>query len=177
MNKIRLIIACLILDGCIENQFRSFKTPNGLVEIESPVTLVSTDLPLPADAKEKIESLTFYSGSLSDNFVILLNEVTYKSHVDIPLEAAARGGIRQLKQNKDVSAFSYTQDSTRVSGYPAILLKGSYNSQHTIQRGFLAEVIKNGRSTYSVMVIFDRTKSSQLVIAEKVIRSIKVKTN
>lgn len=177
MNKISLIIACLVLGGCTKNAFKSFKAPGGQIEIETPVTLTSTDLPLPAAAKEKMESLIFYSGAMKDNFVILLNEVRYKPHVNIPLEAAARGGIRQLKQNKDVSDFNYTQDSTLISGYPAILLKGSYNSQNTIQRGFLAEVIKNGTSTFSVMVIYDRTKPEQLETAEKVIRSIKVKTN
>ena len=171
------MIACLVLGSCTKNEFKSFKAPDGQVEIETPVTLVSTELPLPADAKEKMESLIFYSGSMNDNFVILLNEVRYKPHVNIPLEAAASGGIRQLKQNRDVSDFSYTQNSTLVSGYPAILLKGSYNSQHTIQRGFLAKVIKNDASTFSVMVIYDRSKSDQLETAEKVIRSVKVKTN
>lgn len=173
----RLIFTCLMLAGCVDNQFKSFRAPHGQIEIEAPVHLVSMDLPLPADAKEKMESLIFYSGSINDNFVVLLNEVKYKADVNIPLEAAARGGIRQLKQNKDVSDFSYTQDSMQVSGYPAILLKGSYHSQHTIQRGFLAEVIKNGASTFSVMVVYDKNKADQQEAAEKVIRSIKVKTN
>ncbi|MRG46205.1 hypothetical protein GFS24_13870 [Chitinophaga sp. SYP-B3965] len=165
--------------GCqpAKNEFNSFSAPGGLLEIQTPVTLVSTNLPLPADAKEKMESLIFYSGSMDDNFVILLNEVKYKDYVNIPLEVAARSGIRHLKQNGDVSDFNFTQDSTIVSGYPAILLKGSYNSQNTIQRGFLAEVIKNGIATFSVMVIYDRSKEGQEECADKVIRSIKVKTN
>lgn len=171
------MIACLLLGACTKNEFKSFKAPDGQVEIETPVTMVRTELPIPAVAKEQMESLIFYSGSINDNFVILLNEVRYKPDVNIPLEAAARSGIRQLKQNKDVSDFSYAQDSTLVSGYPAILLKGSYTSQHSIQRGFLAEVIKNEASTFSVMVIYERTKSDQLEMAEKVIRSIKVETN
>jgi len=177
MNMIRLIIACLLFSSCSDSKVKSFSVPNGRIEIETPVNLVSTDLPIPEDAKEKMESLIFYSGSMNDNFVILLNEVRYKPYVNIPLEATARGGIRQLKQNSDVSDFNYTQDSTRNSGYPAILLKGSYNSRHTIQRGFIAEVIRNDASTFSVMVVYDRTKADQLETAEKVIRSIKVKTN
>lgn len=142
------------------------------LSVESPVKLTKGDLPVPENIKQFISKMEVYDYTSEKGFKILVNSIEYKPEIgSTSLEGAANGSVNEVKSQKGVTDFEYTEEAAVKSDIPGFIQKGSYN-----QNGVEIEFINAGYATqfhiWQVLVMFGKNDQTGRIAAERVIESI-----
>lgn len=169
--------------------FRSEKTDEGILDqkwvretygdyglsVETPVKLTKGDLPVPENIKQFISKMEVYNYMSEKGFRILINSIEYKPEIgSTSLEGAANGSVNEVKSQKGVTDFVYTEEAAVKSDIPGFIQKGTYK-----QSGIELEFINSGFATqfhiWQVLVMFESNDEIGRQAAERVIESVEIR--
>jgi hypothetical protein len=142
--------------------------------VETPVKLTKSDLPIPPDLRQLIDKMDTYSCMTTKGFKIMINSVKYNPAVgSTNLQGAANGYMNEVKMQKGVTDFNYTEEYITKGDIPGFLQKGTFKkdgmSLEFINAGFASGLI-----LWQVFVGFQTDDEVGRIASKKVIESIEI---
>lgn len=143
--------------------------------VETPSKLTKGNLKLPDNVKEFIEKMDSYESTSKKGMRIAINCIKYTPAVgQLSLQGAADGSINEVKKQKGVTNFDYTEDKISKNNIPGFIQKGTYQ-----QNGFDIEFINTfytkELTAWQVMVLYQIDDKVGRKAAERIIESIEIK--
>jgi hypothetical protein len=143
--------------------------------VETPVQLTKGDLPMTDDVKQFVDKMEVYNYMSAKGFKILINSIRYKPAVGtVDLQGAANGSINEVKGQKGVTDFDYTENAFKKNDIPGFIQNGTYK-----QNGTIIEFINTGFSDdltlWQVCVVFQADDEVGRTASKRVIESIEIR--
>lgn len=145
--------------------------------VTTPIKMTKSDLPIPDNVRQVIEQMDIYDHMSEKGFKIMISSVKYNSSIgQINLQGAADGSISEMKLEKGVSDFNYTEENVQHKNISGFKQKGTYN-----QNGIVVEFINMGFSKglifWQVFVAYQIDDEVGRIAAKRVIDSIVINEN
>jgi len=147
------------------------------LSLETPVQMTKTDLNLPDNVKALIEHMDSYTYNTEKGFKVYLNSAKYKPIIgEGSLEGAAEGSVTEMKNQKGVTNFVYTQEWTNMGDIPGFIQRGSFE-QDGVKINFINEGFVRGLYMWHIMVGYQANDGVGKMAAERVIASVEINTD
>ncbi len=146
------------------------------LSIETPWELrPSQSPPLQQNVENVIERMeTFGNNDKSDDFVINVNTIKYKTELgEVNVYGGASGAINGLKNTPGVSNFTYTQDEHSIGDLPGYILRGNYLHQG-VEIEFVSIISGKDLVAWQVMLMGRKKDDVFREMAERIIQSIQI---
>jgi hypothetical protein len=142
--------------------------------VETPVIMTEAELPIPDNVMSVIEKYEAYNYNSAKGFKVLINSIKYKPVVgELSLQGAANGSVNEMKMQKGVSGFDYTEASYSKGDIPGFIQKGTYK-QDGIEIEFINTGFMKGLILWQVFVAYQSDDEVGRIAAQKVIDSIEI---
>lgn len=142
------------------------------LSVETPSKMVEEVIPLDDEVLEYIDVMDNFDYSKGWGFKVLVSSIKYKPVVgEANLKGAADGSVNEMKNQIDVTNFSYTEDSLIIDGIKGLIQRGNYRKNET-EIEFINTVFAKGLLFWQVMVAYQTNDDNGRVAAERVIESI-----
>lgn len=147
------------------------------LSVETPVKLTKGDLPIPENVKDLIEQMDVYNYMSAKGFKILINSIEYNPAIgQANLQGAANGSVNEMKMEKGVSNFDYTEEYLYKNEIPGFIQRGSYK-QNGIDVEFINAGFSQGVIFWQVLTAYQKNDEVGRIAANKVIESIELNIN
>lgn len=145
--------------------------------VETPVKMTKGDLPIPDNVRQIIDQMDVYNYMSNKGFKVMINSIKYNPTVgQTNLQGAANGSINEMKMQKGVTDFDYTEDYIYKKEIPGFIQKGTF-----IHNGIGVEFINTGFAKglilWQVWVGYQTDDEVGRTAAKRVIESIEIKEN
>ena len=145
------------------------------ITIEVPLKLTKSELPIPEEVKEVIDQMYSYGYESKNSLTILVNSIKYNPIIGgSDLQGAANGSINEMKMQKGVTDFNYSEDSFEKSNIPGFLHRGNFKLE-----GIAAEFVNVGfakdLNLWQVVIIFPEGDEVGRIIANRIVESVELK--
>lgn len=142
--------------------------------VETPVKMTKGELPMPDHVREVIDQMDVYNYISAKGFKVIINSIKYNAAIGQPdLQGAANGAVNEMKMQKGVTDFVYTENDFSRDDIPGFIQKGTY-----IINGKGVEFINTGYSRgsvlYQVLVAYHTNDEVGRVAAKRVIESVEI---
>lgn len=142
--------------------------------VETPVKMTKGDVPIPDNAREVIDQMDVYNYISNKGFKVIINSIKFNQAIgETNLEGAANGSINEMKMQKGLTDFNYTEDYIYKDNIPGFIQKGTYNLSgigiEFINTGFFRGLIM-----WQVMVIYQANDEVGKIAAKRVIESVEI---
>ena len=142
--------------------------------VETPAIMIKGDIPLTEEVKAVIDKMNVYEYNSNKGFKVLINSVKYNSVIgSANLQGAANGSVNEMKLQKGVTDFIYSEDEYPKNDIPGFIQQGNYK-----QKGIDVEFINTGFSKelifWQVLVIYQSDDEVGRKAAKRVIESIEI---
>lgn len=118
-----------------------------------------------------------YSYVSAKGFKILINSIKYNPIIGQPdLQGAANGSVNEMKLQKGVTDFDFTEDYIYKMDIPGFIQKGTYK-QDGIAIEFVNAGFAKGLNLWQVMVFYHIDDEVGRIASKKVIESIEIITD
>jgi len=142
--------------------------------VETPVIMPKAELPFPENVMNVIEEYEAYNYNSAKGFKVLINSIKYKPVVgELNLQGAANGSVNEMKIQKGVSDFDYTEAPYSKGDIPGFIQKGTYK-QDGIEVEFINTGFMKGLNLWQVFVAYQSDDEVGQIAAQKVIDSIEI---
>jgi hypothetical protein len=147
------------------------------LSVETPVILTKADIPIPDEVKQVIDQMDSYTYASSKGFKVYINSVKYNPIIgEANLQGAANGSVNEMKMQKGVTDFDYSEDYIFNNSIPGFIQKGTFKHKgigvEFVNTGFL-----KGLVFYQVNIIYQDDDEVGRTAAKRVIDSIKINDN
>jgi hypothetical protein len=143
--------------------------------VETPVKLTKGDLPMPENIKQYIDKMDVYNYMSSKGFKVLINSIKYKPTVGtLNLQGAANGSVNEMKMQKGVTDFVYTENYIYKDEIPGFIQKGTFKADD-VDVEFINTGFASGLIVWQVCVIFQKDDEIGRIASKRVIESIEIK--
>lgn len=174
--------------GEIVSFFKSEKTSKEVLEqkwikktygnygltVETPSKMTKGNLPMPDNVKKVIDQMDVYNYKSEKGFKVLINSIKYNPSIgQTNLQGAANGSIQEMKMQKGVTEFNYTEDYISKNNIPGFIQKGKYNL-NDIEIKFINTGFAKGLIIWQVMVAYQADDEIGQIAANRVIDSIEL---
>jgi len=145
----------------------------GLV-VETPVIMTERELPIPDQVKEVIEEMQAFEYASAKGFKVYINSVKYKPVIEeISLQGVANGSVNEMRMQKGVTNFEYTEDEILLNGISGFKQIGKFD-QNDIAIEFINTGYVKGMNMWQVMVAYELNDEVGKVAAKRVIESVNI---
>jgi len=142
--------------------------------VETPVRMTKGDLPIPDNVKEVIDVMDVYNYNSNKGFKVLINSIKYNPDIgEINLEDAASGSINEMKMQKGLTDFNYTEDKIFKNEIPGFIQKGTFNL-NGIDGEFINMAFSRDIVLWQVMVIYQTNDEVGKIAAKRLIESVEI---
>ncbi|MDA3911772.1 MAG: hypothetical protein PF448_10490 [Bacteroidales bacterium] len=142
--------------------------------VETPSKMTKGNLPIPDNVKQVIDQMDVYNYKSEKGFKVLINSIKYNPSIgQTNLQGAANGSIKEMKMQKGVTEFDYTEDYISKNKIPGFIQKGKYNL-NDIEIKFINTGFSKGLIIWQVMVAYQANDEIGQVAANRVIDSIEL---
>ena len=143
--------------------------------VETPVLLTKSDFQIPDNLRQMIEKADCYNYMSTKGFKIMITCFKYKPELIgyLDLQAAANGGVNELKMEKGVTDFDYTEEKIVKDDIPGFMQKGKFKIDG-ISTEFINTVYSSGLVLWQVWVYFQEKDEIGRIAAKRVIESIEI---
>jgi hypothetical protein len=144
---------------------------------ETPEKMTRGDLPIPENIKQIIDQMDVYNYLSNKGFKVIINSLKYNPSIgEVNLQGAADGSVNEMKKQKGVTDFDYSEEPLNKKDIPGFIQKGTYK-----QDGLGVEYINTGFSKglilWQVMVAYQADDEIGRTAAKRVIDSIEINEN
>ncbi len=147
------------------------------LSVETPSPMTKTDLNLPDNVKALIEHMDSYTYNTERGLKVYVNSAKYNPIIgEGSLEGAAEGSISEMKNQKGVTNFVFTQEWTNLGDIPGFIQRGSFD-QDGIKVSFINEGFVKGLYMWHVMAGYQANDEVGRMAAERVIASVEININ
>jgi len=147
------------------------------LSLETPFQMAKTDLNLPDNVKALIEHMDSYTYNTEKGFKVYVNSAKYKPIIgEGSLQGAADGSVTEMKSQKGVTNFVYTQEWTNMGDIPGFVQRGSYD-QDGVKINFINEGFVQGLNIWQVMAGYQANDEVGRMAEERVIASVEININ
>lgn len=142
--------------------------------VETPVKMTKGDLPLPDNVRQVIDQMDVYNYMSNKGFIVMINNIKYNPAIgQINLQGAANGSVNEMKMQKGVTDFNYSEEDIYKNDISGFIQKGMYK-----QNGIAVEFINTGFSKglifWQVLVAYQTDDEVGRTAAKRVIESIEI---
>lgn len=143
--------------------------------VETPVKMTKMDLKLPDNIKQAIEQMDSYNYMSAKGFKIFVNTIKYNSKLvkKVNLQGAANGAVSEVKMQKGVTDFDYTENPISKNNISGIIQKGTFKKDD-IGFEFTNTIFSKGILVWQVSVIYQVDDEVGRIASKRVIESIKI---
>ncbi len=142
--------------------------------LETPFQLTKTDLKLPDNIKALVEQMETYIYDSEKGVKVFVNSATYKPVIgEGNLQGAADGSVAEVKSQKGVTNFVYTQEWTNYGDIPGFIQRGSFD-QDGIKINFINVGFVQGLNMWQVMAGYQANDEVGRIAAERIIASVEI---
>lgn len=146
----------------------------GLV-VATPVVMAEVKLPLPDHIKEVVEEMHSFEYNSAKGFKVFINTAKYKPIIQqVSLQGAANGSVNEMKMQKGVTDFEYSEEQVVLNGIPGFKQTGTYK-QNGIPIEFINTGYGQGLNMWQVMVAYHVEDEVGKIAAKRVIDSAEIK--
>ncbi len=133
-------------------------------------------MPVPDNVKQLIDDMEVYDYMSAKGFKIMINSIKYNPViVSANLQGAADGSINEVKMQKGVTDFTYTEDYIYKGDIPGFIQKGTFKHNGT-KIEFINAGFASGLYVWHVWVGYQADDETGRIAAKRVIESIEIHT-
>jgi hypothetical protein len=145
--------------------------------VETPALLTKSDLVIPDNIMQVIDRIDTYDYKTAKGFKIIINSVKYKPGIGIVnLQGAANGTVKEMKNQKGVTDFIYSEENITKDEIPGYFQKGTYQI-NGIGVEFINAGFVSGLNLWQVSVAYEGDDEIGRTAAKRVIESIEINLN
>jgi hypothetical protein len=142
--------------------------------VETPVIMTKADLTFPDNIKQVIDQMDTYNYISAKGFKVLINSIKYNPAVgQTDLQGAANGSINEMKMQKGVTDFDYTEDYISKNDVPGFVQKGTYK-QDGVEVEFINTGFSKGLILWQVFVAYQLNDEVGRIASKRVIESVEI---
>jgi len=146
---------------------------NGLT-VETPVIMTETEVNLPDQVKELVEEIIMFKYISAKGFKVFITTGIYKPVIqEGNLQGAANGSVNEIKMQKGVTDFEYTEEKIVLNEIDGIKQTGSFKMNGT-KYEFFNKIFVKGLNMWQVMTGYQVDDEVGRIAAKKVIESIEI---
>lgn len=143
--------------------------------VETPVILMKSDIQVPDNLRQMIEKADCFNYMSTKGFKIMITCFKYKPELAgyLDLQGAATGAVNEIKMQKGVTDFVYTEEKIYKDDIPGIIQKGKFK-QDGISTEFINNLFTSGLILWQVWVVFQEDDEIGRIASKRVIESIEI---
>jgi hypothetical protein len=142
--------------------------------VETPVKMTKGNLPVPDNVKQFVEKMDVYNYMSAKGFKVMINSIKYYPSVgQVNLQGAADGSVNEMKMQKGVTDFDYTEEFILKNDIPGFIQNGTFK-QNGIGVEFINAGFSKGLILWQVMVIYQADDEVGRIASKRVIESIEI---
>lgn len=145
------------------------------ISIEAPYILEKNEeeLVFPDEVKKLIKTLNRYEYKTFGGFAAVILIAEYNKELKtVDLQGAADGGISQSVRELNGSNVFYNDEETTIHGYPAIIKKGTFNTENDLIHFKTITSVKNNLTLISLITFWVKKHNEYDLLTDRMINSL-----
>lgn len=142
--------------------------------VETPMKMTKGELPIPENIKQVIDQMDVYNYTSAKGFQVMINSIKYNPAIgQTNLQGAADGSVNEMKKQKGVTDFNYSEDHIFKNDIPGFIQQGTYK-HNGIEVEFVNTIFSKGLILWQVLAAYQTTDEVGRRAAQRVIESIEI---